>query len=301
MNMDFDTLLIGVYLIVDTWLQRDGARRLRPLGGAPPRFSDAEMLTLLLVHQLAFADWHERRWLRWLHRQGYRAWFPHLPCQSAYNRRARNLAGILNALRIALAQPLLADQPPEAVCDSTPIHVRHWRRYGPRHLALPEAALGYCAAKREYFYGYRLLTLVTLQGVLIDWALLPGNGDERDGLEALLAEDEQWRIWADTGLLDAPRQERLAAERTIEVVTPTRRNQARQVSTAVRAELRRKRPIVETSYAQAKEYLRLEEPRVRTWSGLLSRLCAKLTALLVIAGANIRHGRSPLSYVQFAW
>jgi hypothetical protein len=74
-----------------------------------------------------------------------------LPAQSPYNRRARHLAGILNALRIALAQPLLADQLPEAVCDNTPIHVRYWRRYGPRHLALPEATLGYCAAKREYF------------------------------------------------------------------------------------------------------------------------------------------------------
>jgi hypothetical protein len=49
--------------------------------------------------------------------------------------------------------------------------------------------------------------------VLIDWVLLPGNGDERDGLEARLADDEQWRIWAAKGLLDGPRQARLAAER----------------------------------------------------------------------------------------
>ena len=301
MDMDFDTLLIGVYLIVDRWLQDDGARRIRPAGGAPPRFSDAEMLTLLLVHQLAFADWHERRWLRWLQHQGYRAWFPHLPAQSAYNRRARNLGGILNALRVALAQPLLADRPPEGVADSTPIHVRHWRRHGPTHLALPEATLGYCAAKRECYYGYRLLTLVTLEGVLVEWALLPGNGDERDGLEALLGDDEQWRIWADKGFVDGPRQARWAAEQGVEVVTPTRRNQARQIPAELHAEWQRKRPIVETSYAQAKEYLRLEEPRVRTWSGLVSRVCAKLTALTVLARANLRHGRSPLSYAHFAW
>jgi hypothetical protein len=301
MAMDFDTLLIGVYLIVDRWLQADGARRIRLAGGAPPRFSDAEMLTLLLVHQLAYADWHERRWLRWLHQQGYRAWFPHLPGQSAYNRRARNLGGVLNARRVALAQPLLADLPPEGVADSTPIHVRHWRRHGPGHLALPEASLGYCAAKRECYYGYRLLTLVSLQGLLVDWVLLPGGGDERDGLEALLADDEQWRIWADKGFVDGPRQARLVEEQAVEVVTPTRRNQARQIPAAVHAEWQRKRPIVETSYAQAKEYLRLEEPRVRTWSGLVSRLCAKLTALTVLAQANVQHGRSPLSYAQFAW
>jgi hypothetical protein len=52
------------HLIGDRRLQADGARRIGPVGGAPPRFSDGDLLTLLLVHQGAFADWHERRWLR---------------------------------------------------------------------------------------------------------------------------------------------------------------------------------------------------------------------------------------------
>jgi hypothetical protein len=285
---------------VDRWLQRDGARRIRPTGGAPPRFSDAEMLTLLLVHQLAYADWHERRWMRWLHHQGYRAWFPHLPAQSAYNRRAQPWRHPQRPARGP--RPAAAGRPAaEGVAASTPIQVRRWRRHGPARLALPEATLGYCAAKRECYYGYRLLTLVTLEGVLVDWVLLPANGDERDGLEALLADDEQWRIWADKGFMGAPRQARCAAERGVEVAPPTRRNQARQIPAALHAEWQRKRPIVETSYAQAKEYVRLEQPRVRTWSGLVSRICAKLTALTVLAGANVRHGRSPLTYAQFAW
>src|SRR5215210_7780007 len=94
MNMDFDTFLIGLYLMVDEWLQKQGQRYLRPEGGAPPRLSDAEMLTLLLAHQLAQAKWRERRWLRYL-RPNYQAWFPNLTTQSAYNRRARNLSGVL--------------------------------------------------------------------------------------------------------------------------------------------------------------------------------------------------------------
>src|SRR5690349_5693114 len=90
------------------------------------------------------------------------------PRQSAYNRRARNLAGVVRALRVYLAQEILEPLPCEAVVDGTPIHVRHWRRHGPHHLALPAADLGYCAAKREFFYGYRLVALVTRQGILID-------------------------------------------------------------------------------------------------------------------------------------
>ncbi len=77
MDMDFDTFLIGLYLMVDQWLQKEGHRYLRPEGGAPPRLSDAEMVTLLLAHQLAQGKWRERRRLRFL-KHNYQEWFPAL-------------------------------------------------------------------------------------------------------------------------------------------------------------------------------------------------------------------------------
>ncbi len=301
MDQDFDTFLVGLYVIVCDWLKAQGQRYIRPLGGRPPGLTDGEMLTLLLAHQFVFAAWSERRWLRWLHRNDYWAWFPQLQDQSAYNRRARNLSGVLAALRVTFTQDLLADLPPEAVVDGTPIHVRHWRRYGPHHLALPEADLGYCASKREYFYGYRLVALVTLRGILIDYSLLPASGDERDGLEELLADEEQWLIWGDKGLLDAQRQARLETEQNIRLVTPHRQNQQVQLPAEVGRELHRKRPIVETTFAQAKGIFNLEQPGAHTWSGVLARITAKLAALALMAWANSKHGRSPLSYVQFAW
>jgi len=301
MDQDFDTFLVGLYVIVCDWLKAEGQRYIRPLGGRPPDLTDGEMLTLLLAHQFVFATWGERRWLRWLHHNGYWAWFPKLQDQSAYNRRAHNLSGILAALRVTFAQDVLADLPPEAVVDGTPIHVRHWRRHGPHHLALSEADLGYCASKREYYYGYRLVALVTLSGIVIDYSLLPASGDERDGLEELLADEEQWTIWGDKGLLDARRQARLEADQNIRLVTPHRQNQKAQLPPEVGAELRRKRPIVETTFAQAKGIFDVEQPGARTWSGLLARISAKLAAMMLMAWANIQHGRSPLSYVQFAW
>jgi Transposase DDE domain len=301
MDMSFDTFLIGLYLIVTDWLQQDGQRYIRPQGGAPPACSDGELLTLILAHQLSQATWHERRWLTWLDKNGYHAWFPQLPTPSAYNRRARHLAGVVRAFRVYLAQAVLEPLPTEAVVDGTPIHVRHWRRHGKHHLALPDADLGYCAAKREYFYGYRLVALVTRRGMIIDWVLLPASADERDGLDSLVADEEQWRIWGDKGFLDAARQAAWAEEQQVEVVTPRRRNQKTQLSRAEQRELGKIRPIVETAFAQAKEYVDLEHPRVKTFSGLAARLSAKLTALMVIAWANVRRGVSPLSYVNFAW
>jgi hypothetical protein len=258
------------------------------------------MLTLLLAHQLAQGKWRERRWLRFL-KHNYQAWFPNLTAQSAYNRRARNLSGVLNALRIRLAQEVSAQLPPEGVVDGTPIHVRHWRRYGVHHLALPEADLGYCAAKREYYYGYKLLALVTLSGIIVEWELMSASADERDGLEAMMFDDEGWLIWADKGFLDEERQRRLEEEQSIVLVTPTRRNQKRQLHPALQQTLAATRPIVETTFAQAKEFVDLEDPHAYTWSGLAVRIVAKLTALMVVAWANLRRGLPPLSFVNFAW
>ncbi len=300
MNMDFDTFLIGLYLMVDEWLQKEGRQYLRPEGGAPPRLSDAEMLTLLLAHQLAQAKWRERRWLRFL-KHNYLQWFPSLTTQSAYNRRARNLAGVLNALRVQLAKEVLAQLPPEGVVDGTPIHVRHWRRYGLHHLALPEADLGYCAAKREYYYGYKLLALVTLNGIIVEWGLIPASADERDGLEEMMIDDEQWLMWSDKGMLDENRQRRLEEEQSIVLVTPTRRNQKAQLHPALRQLLATTRPIVETTFAQAKEYVDLENPHAYTWRGMVLRIITKLAAMMVVAWANLRHGLSPLSFASFAW
>ncbi len=300
MDMDFDTFLVGLYLMVDEWLQREGQRYLRPVGGAPPRLSDAEMLTLMLAHQLSQGKWRERRWLRFVWRN-YLPWFPDLTTQSAYNRRARNLTGVLNALRIQLVREVSTQLAPEGVTDGTPIHVRHWRRHGSHHLALPQADLGYCASKREYYYGYKLLALVTISGIIIEWGLLPASADERDGFEEMMEGDEGWLVWGDKGFLDEERQRRLEEEQGIILIAPTRCNQRRQLHPALREQLAATRPIVETTFAQAKEFVDLENPHAYTFRGLVTRIVAKLTALAVLACANVRRGLSPLSFVNFAW
>jgi len=61
--------------------------------------------------------------------------------------------------------------------------VRHWRRLGKGHLLWPEASLGYCAAKKETYYGFRLLAVTTLDGIIVDWNLFAANADERIGAQ----------------------------------------------------------------------------------------------------------------------
>ncbi len=184
MNMPVETFLTALYTIVDDWYQEKGAALLAGKAGKKPVFTDSEVLTLSLAqHWLGFAD--EREWLRFV-KNNYLPLLPRLVSQSQFNRRARSLCWLMNQMRLCIVQAMGAFEAQYRLIDGTPITIRHWRRYGKGHLMLPEAALGYCASKKETFYGYRLVLLTTLEGVLTDWGLLPANADEREGALDLL-------------------------------------------------------------------------------------------------------------------
>jgi DDE family transposase len=299
MNMPVDAFLTALYTKVDDWYQAHGQALLAGKAGAKPLFADSEVITLALAqHWCGFAK--EREWLRFI-ANNYHALFPQLLSQSEFNRRARNLCWLINALRRWVVEQMGAYEAEYRLIDSTPIQVRHWRRYGRTHLMLPEAALGYCAAKKETFYGYRLVVLTTLEGVITDWQLIPANADEREAALDLLETYRDRTIFGDKGFLDQLRQALLAELTGNQLLTPKRANQQEQNSPAWDALMNRLRRLIETAFSQGKDCFGLEKPRARTLWGLLSRLITKLTAMTIAAWANGEQGRSPLTLADFTF
>ncbi len=103
MPMDLDTFLVALYTIVDDLYQQQAAR-VKPVRPGPrPTVSDSEVLTLALCVQ--WWGRSERAFLRYA-RAHWRAYFPRFLSQSAYNRRCRDLAGVLVALVPLVAREL---------------------------------------------------------------------------------------------------------------------------------------------------------------------------------------------------
>lgn len=299
MNMPVETFLTALYTYVDDWYQTEGARLLAGKVGKKPEFSDSEVLTLALAqHWCGFSK--ERDWLRFV-RQNYLPLFPRLLSQSEFNRRARNLCWLLNRLRLWVVQQLEAFTQAYRLVDGTPIHVRHWRRYGKGHLLLREATLGHCASKKETFYGYRLVVLTTLDGIITDWALVSAATDEREAADDLLEAYRHLTVLGDKGFLDQFRQTLLTELTGNRLYTPKRKNQKEQNDPLWDALMNRLRRLIETTFAQAKDGFGLEKPRARSWWGLLSRLIAKLTGLTLAAWINKQQGRSPLALADFSF
>lgn len=179
--------------------------------------------------------------------------------------------------------------------------MRHWRYFGKGHLLLPEAALGHCAAKKLTFYGFQLLVVTTLTGIIVDWNLFAANTDQREGALDLLEDHRNLSVLGDKGFLDQWRQTVLRERQGLLLLTPKRRNQHQQNTPGWDALMNRTRRLIETTFAQAKGTFGLEKPGTKSVWGILSRIIAKITGLTIAAKHNREQGHSPLRLAEFSF
>jgi hypothetical protein len=96
-SIDTETLLTVIYVLVDDWYKAVGYGMKEEQQGAQGVFSNSEMLTLMVVQDyIPYPG--ETQYVAHI-RANYGNLFPKLVDQSQYNRRARSLAGMVEALR----------------------------------------------------------------------------------------------------------------------------------------------------------------------------------------------------------
>src|SRR5579871_4823264 len=298
-DMSIETFLTVLYCVVDELYQTHAPQSITGRVGCKPEFSDSEVLTLMIAQQWCGFQ-KEATFLRFIN-NNYRALFPRLLDQSQFNGRARTLCWLLNHLRHEIVKQMGTLRETMRLINGTPVHVRHWRRYGPGHVMLEEAALGHCAAKKETFYGYRLVVITTPDGVITDWELIAGNADEREAAWDLLYEYRDVLCLGDKGFLERLCQQVLEEDRGVVLLTPKRKNQTEQNPPGWDAAMNRVRRLIETAFSQSKDGFGVEKPFARTLWGLISRIIAKLAGLTIAAWFNKQTGRSPLVLAGFTF
>jgi hypothetical protein len=226
MELDLDTFLATVYCVVDELYEAQFAPRKPVRPGPRPELADSEVLTLMVLAQWQ-PDRSETAFVAWA-RDHWRAYFPRLLSQSAFNRRARDLTPVLCALGPAVHARLVQElrargAPPDAtgadqataaadladladlveVFDGVPVPLLR-RCRGDRHrLFAEEADVGRGGSDKDWFYGVRLLGSVARLGTVTGFVIGPAATGERWLAEALL----RWRRWPTA---PAPRAAELA-------------------------------------------------------------------------------------------
>ena len=287
MIQDFDDFCLYVYVIVD-----DIYRALRPLlrrPGPAPAFSDSELLAVCLIGECK--GWDKETELL-SNMAAHRALFPQLPGQSRFNRRRRNLMAAMNLLRRVLLAQLDLAQDQQCVIDSLPVPVVQfhlvptstgdWPAHG--------ADFGKVATKKLTIFGYKLHLLITLGGLILDFALAGASAaDLTVGCE-LLAEHTDLAVVADKGYISAAKAADLQQHNRIRLLTLPRCNQ-QQLPPALTHLHNAVRQIIETVNGQLTEQFHIETNHAHSFWGLCTRLYAKLTAHTLCIYINRQLGK----------
>nr|WP_228016544.1 IS982 family transposase [Leptolyngbya ectocarpi] len=219
-------LLTHIFVLVDDWYQVYG-HRLRPrLPGARCRFSESEMLTLLLAMDY-FPYPGEQQFLGFI-RANHLSLFPSLLDQSQFNRRARRLAGLLEALRRYWLDHLNVGFEDTFLLDTKPVPVVSYKRSKRQSDFEGSTSYGYCARRKLNYFGYKLVMLTTLLGLPLVYDLVPANTDERAAAETVLCDIQGCTILTDKGFIGTDWQADIARCTGNRIFTPMRDNQHAQ-------------------------------------------------------------------------
>ena len=158
-----------------------------------------------------------------------------------------------------------------------------------------EAKHGYCAAKKQTYYGFHGHLLISATGVISGFSLTPANSSEREALWDFVPTVNGLLI-GDKGYLSQSLQQEL---RTVGITLETtlRSNMPDPRPPAWVKLLLRTRRLIETIIGQLVERFSIEKVWARDLWHLTSRLNRKLLAHTLCRWLN-RHSLDPLRFEQ---
>jgi len=260
--------IITAFVVIDTLMER-----LEHHNDVRAQVPDAEVVTIAVVAAKYFANHHERA-VQVMQGCGYLSGSISV---SRFNRRLHALADWLAFIPASLGE--LFAQGEVFVIDSLPLPV--CRRVRARRCRKVRGRIycGYCAAKREKFFGWRLHLICRSDGVPVRFELLPaGFHDLTPVHELALDLPAGARLLGDKAFNSAPDEASVLAETGVRLVPIRRANMRPHEWFVDDIELHDYRHTIETVNSQL-EKMGVERLYARTNMGFDMKVHASLIAL----------------------
>ena len=292
-------LLLVIYVIVDDWYLIEGQAMLKGKAGQKPRFTDSEVITLMLAQD--FIPYPgENQYIGYI-RANYLELFPKLITQSQYNRRARNLRLLVEEMRRYWLRELGLLTQVDLLLDTKPIPVMGYKRSKKRSDFAGSADYGYCASRNMKYFGYKLVSLCTLEGIPVVYELVPANTDERLAAESVLYALRGCNVYADKGFIGKDWQEKILRHTRNRIFTAKRANQENQNPIEFDRWLNSIRERIEGVFNELQNTGRnIERLLAKTVVGLATRVIAKMTSHLLKFILRKSHGIDVQTFTQSA-
>ncbi len=269
-----DDVIVTTYVVIDEFLSHAGHR-----DHALAQVGDAEVLTVAVVAAAYFQNHHARalqvmQGLRYLSgRLSVSRFNRRLPALGARLEAALDLLGELLGELFATGEAFVIDTLPVPVCRR--VRARRCRKVRGR------ASCGYCAAKREKVFGWKLHLVCTPAGVPVAFSLLPAALHDLTAVHELtVGLPAGAGTYGDKAYNSAPDEASILADTGVRLV-PIRKANMRPNLWADKLALREHRKRIETVNSQL-EAMGLQRLRARTNPGFELKVLASLLALALI-------------------
>jgi len=274
-SIPFEELMTIIFVITDDWYEQYGKRYLKGKVGKKPKFKDSEVMSLMLAKDiLPFPS--ETQFLEYI-RSNHLSLFPKLLTQSQFNRRARGLRLLVEEMRRSWLISLGIHLQSRFLLDTKPVPVVGYKRDKRHSEFLGSADYGVCVSRAMKYFGYKLVSLTTFEGLPVVFDLVPANLDERDAAEAVLDQVQGCQIVGDKGFIGREWQFDIYEQTENQVWTPKRRNQLLQNTKALDRWLNSVRERIEGSFHEIRNTGRdIERLRAKTILGLCTRIIEKV-------------------------
>jgi hypothetical protein len=267
MHMD-DTVIVTVFVIIDTLMEHLDHHS-HVLAHVP----DSEIVTVAVIAAHAFGNHHERT-LQVLSKCGYLSGTISV---SRFNRRLHALADWLGLVAETLGS--LAREGEIFVIDSMPLPV--CRRVRARRCRKVRGRIfcGYCSAKKEKFFGWRLHLICTPQGNPVAFEILPGSLHDLTPIhELMVGIPTGARVLGDKGYNSAADEASILEDTGVRLVPIRRANMKPHAWFLDDLDLKEFRRTIESVNSQL-ENMGVQRLRARTNAGFEMKVHASLIAL----------------------
>jgi hypothetical protein len=265
--MDADWI-IPTFVLIDTLMERLGHQ-----SDVRAQVPDSEVILIAVVAAKYFQNHHERavcmlREMRYLS--------GHIDV-SRFNRRLHKLAEWLPFIATTLGEILRTGE--VFVIDSLPVPVCRRVRARRCRKVRGRAFCGYCAAKKEKFFGWRLHLICTPSGVPVSFELLPAAFHDLTPVHELsYGLPPGARLFGDKAYNSAADEASILDDTQVRLIPVRRANMQPHAWFVDEIELRDYRHTIETVNSQC-EKMGLERLYARTNGGFELKVLASIIAL----------------------
>jgi Transposase DDE domain len=284
-----EEFIIAIYCLIDDTLKQLNLPSFRSRGFAPS-LSDSEVITMEIVGE--FIGYSEDKAIWGYFKHHWMSWFPPLGHRSTLVRPAAYLWQIKPLIRASLARKLGALDDNIHIVDGFPIPVCHFRRAHGSRVFKGSASYGYCASKKQTYYGFQGLISINVQGTISDITLTQAHVDEREALWDVVGSTPGLVI-GDKGFICSALKSELA-EKNLDLQTPLRQNMKDNRALESLKRLKSKRRLVETVIGQLAQPFKIEQTQARDLWHLTNRINRKVLAHTVGIFLNQCLGNRPL-------